>query len=246
MSKINQLFPFIRMEFPVWFEPVVEKVRTKMNEDSTGHDFLHAVRVMELAVDIADQLGADRDIAMAAGLLHDYYRKEEKQTGRLHYGPEAIRELRRDFGSLLVPHLEEERFERVMSAIARHEEYEFTRVGAGKIKMLTIDEQILQDADRIDAIGAVGIGRTFMFGGAHGLPLVEDEALPDTVFDPGLRPRGSVYRHFYEKLLYLSDGMHTVPGRRLAAERHQFLVGFIKQLENELKLEPRDLDKYGT
>lgn len=170
VSEINRLFPFVRMALPKWFEPAAQKVWMKMNQDTTGHDFFHAVRVMELAVDIADELGADREMAMIAGLLHDYYRKEEKQTGRLHYGPEAIDGLRREFESLLVPGIEEERFEQVLIAISRHEEYAFTLGGADR-KELSIDTQILQDADRIDAIGAVGIARTFMFGGAHGLPL---------------------------------------------------------------------------
>ncbi|MCZ8517197.1 HD domain-containing protein [Paenibacillus filicis] len=240
---MKRLFPFVRMALPEWFEPAVEKVWLKMNDDATGHDFLHAVRVMELAVDIASQLGADRDIAMTAGLLHDYYRKEEKQTGRLHYGLEAIDGLRREFGPLLLPHLEEVRFERVMDVIARHEEYDFSRGESGGIQ-LSLDHQIVQDADRIDAIGAVGIARTFMFGGVHGLPLVEDGSLPDAVFDPTLRPQGSVYRHFYEKLLHLSNGMHTIIGKRIASERHQFLVCYIKQLKHELMLEPGDLDKY--
>ncbi|MFF2088916.1 HD domain-containing protein [Paenibacillus sp. NPDC058174] len=234
---MSSKFPFVRLELPAWFEPVMEKVWLKMNDDSTGHDFLHAVRVMELAADIAAELGADQEIAMAAGLLHDYYRKEEKQTGRLHYGPEAVDELRNEFGALLVPYLNEDRVEHVLQAISRHEEYPFA--GSEERAPLSVDEQLLQDADRIDAIGAIGIGRTFMFGGAHGLPLADDEEWSGGVFDPGQKPQGSVYRHFYEKLLNLSDGMHTSPGQRLAAERHQFLVHFVKQLEYELKLDSR-------
>ncbi|WP_052350307.1 HD domain-containing protein [Paenibacillus gorillae] len=234
---MSSKFPFVRLAFPAWFEPVMEKVWLKMNDDSTGHDFLHAVRVMELAADLAAELQADKEIAMTAGLLHDYYRKEEKQTGRLHYGHEAIDELRREFESLLEPFLDEVRFERVLQAISRHEEYPFT--GGDDRAPLSIDEQILQDADRIDAIGAIGIGRTFMFGGAHGLSLADDEEWSGGVFDPDQKPSGSVYRHFYEKLLNLSDGMHTVPGQRMAAERHQFLVHFVRQLEHELKLDHR-------
>ncbi|GGG83243.1 HD domain-containing protein [Paenibacillus radicis (ex Gao et al. 2016)] len=227
-------FPFVRLAFPAWFEPVMDRVWLKMKDDSTGHDFLHAVRVMELAVDIAAELEADQGLAMAAGLLHDYYRKEEKQTGQLHYGQEAIEGLRHEFESLLVPYLKEERFERMLQAISRHEEYPFA--GGAQRPPLSVDEQILQDADRIDAIGAIGIGRTFMFGGAHGLSLADDEEWSDRIFDPGQKPHGSVYRHFYEKLLHLSDGMHTGPGKRLADERHQFLVHFVRQLEYELKL----------
>ncbi|MEK3915717.1 HD domain-containing protein [Paenibacillus sp. FSL H7-0331] len=232
---MKQSFPFVRMVLPEWFMLTVYKVWSKMNDDATGHDFLHAVRVMELADEIARQLGADRSIAMTAGLLHDYYRKEEKQTGRLHYGLEAINGLRLEFGPLLMPALEEEQFERVIDAIARHEWYGKNSEPGGS--ELSLDAQILQDADRLEAIGAVGVARTFMFGGAHGLPMAEDEALPkDAWFDPNIPPKGSVYRHFYEKLLHLADGMHTVPGQKLAASRHQFIVLFLEQFEGELAL----------
>ncbi|OPH58336.1 hypothetical protein BC351_23510 [Paenibacillus ferrarius] len=233
---MNHVFPFVRMVLPEWFMATVHKVWTKMNDDATGHDFLHAVRVMELADEIARQLGADRSIAMTAGLLHDYYRKEEKQTGRLHYGPEAIDALRREFGPLLMPALEEVQFERVMDAIARHEWYGYKKNDEAESE-LSLDAQILQDADRLEAIGAVGVARTFMFGGAHGLPMAEDEAMLEAaLFDPDIPPQGSVYRHFYEKLLHLAGGMHTAPGRELAAPRHQFIVLFLQQFERELAL----------
>jgi uncharacterized protein len=237
---MKQSFPFVRMALPDWFGSTVHKVWDKMNDDATGHDFLHAVRVMELANELAGQLGADQSMAMATGLLHDYYRKEEKLTGKLHYGPEAIDGLRREFGPLLIPQLQEERFERVMDAIARHEQYEFKNRGAEGSEW-SLDE-ILQDADRLEAIGAVGVARTFMFGGAHGLPMAEDEAMPtNALFDPNVRPKGSVYRHFYEKLLHLAEGMHTAPGRELAASRHQFIVVFLKQFESELALVSSDM-----
>lgn len=238
MSPIKRNIPFIQIPLPEWFEPVVRTVWDKMKRDSTGHDFFHAVRVMELAVEISDELAADREIAMTAGLLHDYYREEEKESGLLHYGLEAMEGLRREFGPLIIPNLGEERFERMIEAISRHEEYPFAFKASNAPAELSIEAQILQDADRLDAIGAVGIARTFMFGGAHGLPLAEeaDRTEGPGTFDPGQRPQGSVYRHFYEKLLFLADGMHTAPGRRIASERHTFLISFLKQLEKELRL----------
>ncbi|MEK8126644.1 HD domain-containing protein [Paenibacillus filicis] len=234
---MNRSFPFVRAALPIWFEPVLEKVEAKMSDDATGHDFLHVVRVMELAGAFARQLGEDADAAMAAGLLHDYYRKEEKQTGRLHYGPEAMADLDREFGHQLVPHFQAATWEQVLAAIARHEEDRFDRVEKER-QPLPLLLQILQDADRIEAIGAVGVARTFMFGGAHGLQLADDRDIsPDTRFDPGLRPQGSVHRHFYEKLLHVKDGMHTLPGRELAEERHRFMLMFVERLEAELEMD---------
>jgi len=223
-------FPYITLPLPKWIEPVVAKVFAKMSDDTTGHDFLHAVRVMELAVRIADELHADVDIAAAAGLMHDYYRKEEKETRQLHFGPEAIADLRREFGPLIIPEIGEKHFDRIMDAIALHESYRADAV-------LSLDAQILQDADRLEALGAVGIARTFMFGGAHGLPMIEEERKTTTAeFDPSVTPYGSVHMHFYEKLLKLAEGMHTAPGKRMAAQRHQVMVTFLEQFENELGL----------
>ncbi|MFF2484505.1 HD domain-containing protein [Paenibacillus sp. NPDC058071] len=228
MTKLN--FPYITMPLPEWIGPVVAKVFAKMCDDSTGHDFLHAVRVMELAAMIADELHADADIAAAAGLMHDYYRKEEKETGRLHFGPEAIADLRREFGPLIIPEIGENDFDRILDAIALHESYSANAA-------LSLDTQILQDADRLEALGAVGIARTFMFGGAHGLPMIEEKRKTAAAeFDPNVAPNGSVHMHFYEKLLKLADGMHTAPGKRMAAQRHQVMVTFLEQFENELGL----------
>lgn len=228
MRMLN--FPYITMPLPEWIGPVVAKVFAKMCDDTTGHDFLHAVRVMELAISISNELNADADIAAAAGLMHDYYRKEEKQTGRLHFGPEAIADLRREFGPLITPEIGEKAFDRILEAIAWHESYN-TNV------TLSLHAQILQDADRLEAIGAVGIARTFMFGGAHGLPMIEEEQKSTaSSFDPNVRPYGSVHMHFYEKLLQLADGMHTAPGRRIAVQRHQVMTAFLEQFESELGL----------
>ncbi|MFF2910623.1 HD domain-containing protein [Paenibacillus sp. NPDC057934] len=228
MRKLN--FPYITKPLPEWIGPVVAKVFAKMCDDTTGHDFLHAVRVMELSASIADELHADVDIAAAAGLMHDYYRKEEKLSGQLHFGLEAIEELRREFGSLIIPEIGEKAFANILDVIAVHESYNTNAV-------LSLDAQILQDADRLEAIGAVGIARTFMFGGAHGLPMIEEEQKSTvSAFDPNVPPNGSVHIHFYEKLLKLADGMHTAPGRRMAEQRHQVMTAFLKQFENELGL----------
>ncbi|WP_240644451.1 HD domain-containing protein [Paenibacillus paeoniae] len=223
-------FPYMTMPLPEWLGPVVAKVFAKMCDDTTGHDFLHAVRVMELAVRIADELHADADIAAAAGLMHDYYRKEEKKTGRLHFGPEAIADLRGEFGPLMIPEIGEKNFDTILDAIALHESYSADVA-------LSLDAQILQDADRLEALGTVGVARTFMFGGAHGLPMIEMERETTAVeFNPHVAPYGSVHMHFYEKLLKLADGMHTAPGKRMAAQRHQVMLSYLQQFENELGL----------
>lgn len=158
-------------EMPQWMEPVIRKVYEKMKDDATGHDFFHAWRVMIWSKRIAEETGFDRDAACLAGLLHDYYRKEEKETGMLHFGDEALRRMRSEFHSLAVPPLSEAQFDLAMDAVRRHEEY------AVSTASLPLHVRVLQDADRLEAIGAMGIARAFAFSGAHGLPIYEADEI---------------------------------------------------------------------
>ncbi|WP_248924155.1 HD domain-containing protein [Paenibacillus hamazuiensis] len=235
-------YPFVRIDLPEWIVPLVARVYEKMRHDATGHDFHHAVRVMEFGADLARRLGADEELLLAAGLLHDYYRIEEKQTGRLHYGPEAMQQMRHEFGAELGSVIGEIRLERLLEAISLHERYDFCGEDAGAVPAgnspdYSLEAKILQDTDRLEAIGAMGIARAFMFSGAHGLPMFEELGATSALFDPGERPKGSTYRHFHEKLLRLCGCMHTEPARRMALERHRFMLLFLRQWEEELDRE---------
>ena len=98
--------------------------------------------------------------------------------------------------------------------------------------MRTLEGQCVQDADRLDALGAIGIARTFAYGGHKGQPLHDPDARPEmhASFDAYKRGGGSSINHFYEKLLLLKDRMNTATGKRLAAERHAVMERFLEQV----------------
>jgi uncharacterized protein len=108
--------------------------------------------------------------------------------------------------------------------------------GGGGAPMSTLEGQVVQDADRLDALGAIGITRTMVFSGAKGRPVYDPEV---PVRDESLKEeyrnysKGTAVNHFYEKLLKLKDLMNTLYGKKLAEERHQFMLIFLEQFYKE-------------
>lgn len=185
-----------------------------------SHDFQHIERVRKNAFDIADtEPSANREIIELAVLLHD--------VSDPKYSTEEKREEERIIKHLNLTEEKEAQVKDVIKAISFN--------GGHEVKAVTIEAKIVRDADRLDAIGAVGIARTFAYGGAKGRLL----------YDPSETPRENMsieeYRskktasvtHFYEKLLKLSDGMQTKKGKELAIERHAFMELFLENLRRE-------------
>ena len=178
----------------------IEYVRELFAGNSDGHGFDHAMRVYRNAVTIADGEECDATVVALAALLHD---ADDPKIFDTRDNANA-RSFLDDAG------VGPETAERVIRAI---NSVSFSK-NRGKTPE-TAEGRIVQDADRLDAIGAVGIARTFAYGGAHGRSL--DESV----------------KHFHEKLLLLKDMMNTETGRRLAAVRHSFLEAFLRELEEE-------------
>jgi uncharacterized protein len=206
-------------------ERTASHVRKTLSADSS-HDWSHIERVWDNARAIsATETDAEAEVVELAALLHDIA-DWKFHDGDLNAGPAAARAWLSDNGAAtaLTDH--------VVEIVAR-----VSFKGAGvPDEMPTLEGQIVQDADRLDAIGAIGIARAFAFGGHRGRPIYDrDElAVQHDSAAAYFASTSSTVSHFHEKLLLLVDRMHTRGGRRLAEGRHAYMVGFLEQLNGEL------------
>jgi uncharacterized protein len=201
-----------------------EHVRGLLAGDSSGHDWFHIERVRRTAMLIGREEGADLVVVELAALLHDV--ADWKFAGGDHTaGPRAARHwlASRGVEGTLIDH--------VASIVAG-----LSFKGAGvPTPMATLEGQVVQDADRLDALGAIGIARTFAYGGHKGQPL-HDPAIPPqphASFDAYKRGGSTTINHFHEKLLLLAERMNTRTGRCLAIERQRFMERFLEQFQAE-------------
>ncbi|WP_203339554.1 HD domain-containing protein [Planococcus beijingensis] len=184
-----------------------------------SHDWQHIERVMKNAKTILEQESADAFIVELAVLLHDVsdpkYKKPEEDLESDILDRLELRDDQRH-------HIQE-----VIGSVS-------FKGGNGK-PASSIEAKIVQDADRLDAIGAIGIARAFAYGGAKGRKLYDwHEKARTEMTEQEYRdaPTSSV-THFYEKLLLLKDQMTTETGKQMAEERHEFMLSFLKQLQTE-------------
>ncbi len=196
-------------------------VREAVRQYDSGHGWSHIERVVRLALYIQQCEGrGDRFTVELAALLHDV----GDHKFAVHDGPAEIRAL---LGRLGVDASVTD------EVVNINENISFSR---GRIMTAKSAElQIVQDADRLDAMGAVGIARAFSYGGFKGREIYDPRAgLPG---QPGVssssRNSASTIHHFYDKLLLLRNLMNTATGRRLADERHDFMVNFLDQFLRE-------------
>lgn len=199
---------------------VAAHIKARFLAESSGHDWYHINRVWQLTRRIAAQEGADRQIAELGALVHDIA-DWKFHGGDDSVGPREAEALLRREGAT------EEVIAAVVDIVAT-----ISYKGAGvTTAMRTLEGQCVQDADRLDAIGAIGIARCFAYGG-HAGRLMHD---PDEV--PVLHQTAAAYKaskgaslnHFYEKLFLLKDRMNTPTGRALAEPRHRFMEAFVAQ-----------------
>ncbi len=197
-----------------------EHVRGLCTGDSSGHDWQHIERVRHAALTLAREAGADLLVVELAELLHDVA-DWKFAGGDSLAAPRAAREW-------LARHaVEAARVEHVAQIVG-----DLSFKGAGvPTPMSTLEGQIVQDADRLDALGAVGIARTFAYGGHKGQAMHDPEIPPQphATFEAYKKGGGTSINHFYEKLLLLAGRMNTATGRRLAAERHRYMERFLEQ-----------------
>lgn len=204
-----------------------ETIKTFLKNETSGHDYAHAERVYKTACYLHQHEGGDLTIIGAAALVHDLCRPWEKETGKSHFGPEALEIIKQ---VLIEAGIDQTKIPAILDVVAQHDIYDWTVKQSKSIEL-----QIVQDADNLDAIGAMGIARTFEFGGAKGLDMYNPgEKLSfsaDYVEDPAIKT--STIAHFYEKLLKLAKNMNTETGKKLAQQRHEFMELFLKQFFTE-------------
>ncbi len=215
-------------EFLIMSSEIIEKteqyVKNKLQGEGTGHDWWHIHRVRNTALRLGKMEGADLFIVELAALLHDIA-DHKFHDGDEEIGPTTARNWLESLG------VNEPVINQVCTII-RNISFKGAEV---ETKMDTIGGKVVQDADRLDALGAIGIARAFAYGGHKGRELYNPEIKPEshTTFEAYKKSSGPTLNHFYEKLFLLKDRMNTRAGKQEAEKRHQFMKEFVDQFLSE-------------
>lgn len=199
-------------------------VKHELAEAEAGHDWWHIERVRKAALKIAALEGADLFIVELGALLHDI------ADSKFHNGDEKIG-LRKASEFLKTQEIEPDHITEIVKII-EHISY---RKSFDGITHSTLELKVLQDADRLDAIGAIGIARAFSYGG-HKQRIFYDPEIKPTAYENSDSYKSSTaptINHFYEKLLLLKDKMHTQTAKEIAARRHQFMETYLEEFYRE-------------
>ena len=210
-------------------EEYIEKLQPNVIElfklDSSGHDINHLIRTMNSALYIQEREGGDRLIIGIAAFLHDIHRIMEKELGHFVSPKDSIPKIREILSNV---DLNEEQIKEICFCIENHENYNWNGDNVDDINAL-----ILQDADNLDAIGAIGIGRAFTGGGSYNLAMYDPtKELNEDKFIEGSEDP-SVIHHFYHKLFKLGDNMNTKTAKEIAKKRIDFMRNFTEEFLNE-------------
>ena len=195
-------------------------VKEKFENEYSGHDWFHTLRVFRTATRIAEAEGADMETVQLAALLHDV---DDRKLSPETYADKANA---RSF--LFANNVDESRIDEICRIIG---EISF----AENCVPSTLEGKCVQDADRLDAIGAVGIARAFAYGGNHNRLMYH----PDIAPNPNMtkeeysKSESTTLNHFYEKLFKLTDMMNTETAKAIAMEREEFMRGFVDEFLNE-------------
>jgi len=199
-------------------------VEDKLSGDGSGHDWWHIFRVWTLAKKIAVEEKAQVEIVELGALLHDI------ADWKFHDGDDSIGPaIAREFlnNQNVEPNVSDSVVE-IISTVSYK--------GAGvATPMKTLEGKIVQDADRLDAIGALGIARTFAYGGYKNRLIYHPDEKPvlHESYEDYKKNEGHTINHFYEKLLLLKERMNTNTGKRIAEGRHKFMQSFLDQFYKE-------------
>lgn len=192
--------------------------------DFSGHDWWHTFRVWKIAKNIAKKEKADIFKVEMAALLHDVGDR------KLNGGNEKAGK-NRVINWLKLLEIDEKEIEEIWDIV---ESVSFRGAGT-KTTPKTLEGMVVQDADRLDAIGAIGIARAFAYGGSQGRDIYDPNIKPvlHKNYEEYKKHKGTSVNHFYEKLLLLKDELNTKTAKEIAQKRHEYIVGFLDEFLSE-------------
>lgn len=207
-----------------YMKQTIDFVKKELEGAEAGHDWFHIERVYKNALHLLKTEQADEQVVLLGALLHDI------ADSKFHEGDETLGPKKAyDFMSTIeIP-------EDVKKHVVQIIENISFKGGNFEKNFRSKELEIVQDADRLDAIGAIGIARTFNYGGFKNHPLYDPAIKPNLQMskDEYKKHQGTTINHFYEKLLLLKDLMNTETGKKMALKRHQYMEGFLEQFYAE-------------
>lgn len=205
-------------------DQITQKAKNFFSNSKGSHDWDHTLRVYKTCVHIGQKENADMEILKIAAILHDIGREhQDKHNGKYCHaekGAILAKELLSEF------QVEEKKINKIIHCIETHR-FRGNRIPESK------EAKILFDADKLDSIGAVGIGRAFLFAGEVGAKLHDKDV--DIEKTESYSKDDTAYREYLVKLKHLKDRMQTEEGRRMAEERHAFMIEFFDRLNKEVE-----------
>ena len=211
-------------------QKTAEYIKQEFSDDSSGHDWWHIYRVWKNAITICEHEMADSFIVQLAALLHDLDDWKFNDSG--DETPLRAKAWLDSFS--LDPSISD-----AVCRIITHISFKGANV---ENKIDSLEGFIVQDADRLDAIGAIGIARAFAYGGYKNRPLYDPDSPPEMhqTFEQYKNSKSATINHFYEKLFLLKDMMNTPTAKRIAEQRHVYMQQFLTQFMDEW--EGKDVD----
>lgn len=211
-----------------YIEEIKPYIIDLFKDDFSGHDITHLIRTKNIALDICKKENGDELVVGIASFMHDIHRIMQNETKKYISPKDSISKVQEILDKT---DLSKEVKDKICYAIEYHEEYNWNGKNVSDINTL-----ILQDADNLDAIGAIGIARTFSFGGSHNIPMYIEEIPLNKENDYNENNNDpSTIHHFYHKLFKLGDNMNTKTAKEIANNRVNFMKTFIDEFLNEWK-----------
>ena len=214
-------------------DKIIKQLENEIHElfhkESTGHDIYHLKRVLNLALHIQEKERGDRLVIAVASFLHDIHRIIQNETGKFCSPKDSLLKIRKILEKIDLP---KEKLDKILHCIEFHEEYSFSSKGK---TVNDIETLIIQDADNLDAIGAIGIGRTFRYCGSEQIPMwVPKIPYKRKNYDEAKKDVSTIH-HFYSKLLKVKNTINTKTAKKIAKRRHKILEDFLKEFFKEWK-----------